>query len=201
MDPIDEIFFPYRGQTIEMDFQPGSTFSEIISELEKVLGSDNTIGFMMGPVLKYTEKYDIEFIEPEEDITLDPNIIFKKNKKPVGFDDEVVRMKYLAGLNEADDIEEKIQKDQMLTFNSEGDRDKALNWLKEINNYPKEVKKYTTSRLYYKPEDAVSILFPTDNNINEGLDEKKFIGIVEILHRAINKTIPNSRTIKVKNDK
>jgi len=201
MNSIDQIFFPYRGQTIEMDFQPGSVFSDIISELERILGSDKTIGFMMGPVLEYTKKYDIEFVEPEEDIMIDPKFISKKTQKPVGFDDEIVRMKYLAGLNESDDIKEKIQKDQMLTFNSEEDRDNALNWLREIDNYPKEVKKYIPSRLYYKPEDAVSILFPTDNNINEGLDEKKFIGIVEILHRAINKTIPNSRTIKVKDDK
>lgn len=207
MDIIDKIFLPYKGQTIEMDFSPGSIFAEIVSKLEKILGSDKVIGFMMGPVLDYTNKFDIEFVEPEDDITIDPIDIQRrvnKPKMPTGFDDERVRMKYLAGLNESDDeekeVKESFKKDQMLTFNSEEDRDLALEWLRESNNYPKEVKKYVPSRLYYKPEDAVSILFPTDNNLNEGLDEKKFIGIVEILHRAINKNIPNSRTIKVKDN-
>jgi hypothetical protein len=91
MDPIDEIFFPYRGQTIEMDFQPGSTFSEIISELEKVLGSDNTIGFMMGPVLKYTEKYGIK------DINNSLNFGTSVNKGRLGLFNYFIFAKYLGG--------------------------------------------------------------------------------------------------------
>lgn len=207
MDAIDNIFLPYRGQTIEMDFSPGSTFAKIVSKLEDILGSDNVVGFMMGPVLDYTNKFDIEFVEPEDDIMVDPMDLQRRAnqpKIPIGFDDEITRMKYLAGLNESDDeekeVKESFKKDQVLTFNSEEDRNLALEWLREYNNYPNEVKKYTPSRLYYKPEDALSIMFPTDNNLNEGLDERKFEGIVEILHRAINKTIPNSRTIKVKDN-
>jgi hypothetical protein len=203
MDAIDNIFLPYRGQTIEMDFFPGSTFAEIVSKLEDILGSDNVVGFMMGPVLDYTNKFDIKFVEPEDDIMVDPMDLQRRAnqpKIPIGFDDEIIRMKYLAGLNESDEIKKKLKKDQVLTFNSEEDRDLALEWLEESNNYPNEVKKYAPSRLYYKPEDALSIMFPTDNNLNEGLDERKFEGIVEILHRAINKTIPNSRTIKVKDN-
>ena len=204
MDAIDNIFLPYRGQTIEMDFSPGSTFAEIVSKLEDILGSDNVVGFMMGPVLDYTNKFDIKFVEPEDDIMVDPMDLQRRAnqpKIPIGFDDEITRIKYLAGLNESDDEKkEKLKKDQVLTFNSEEDRNLALEWLREYNNYPNEVKKYAPSRLYYKPEDALSIMFPTDNNLNEGLDERKFEGIVEILHRAINKTIPNSRTIKVKDN-
>ena len=204
MDAIDNIFLPYRGQTIEMDFFPGSTFAEIVSKLEDILGSDNVVGFMMGPVLDYTNKFDIKFVEPEDDIMVDPMDLQRRAnqpKIPIGFDDEITRIKYLAGLNESDDEKkEKLKKDQVLTFNSEEDRNLALEWLREYNNYPNEVKKYAPSRLYYKPEDALSIMFPTDNNLNEGLDERKFEGIVEILHRAINKTIPNSRTIKVKDN-
>ena len=203
MDAIDNIFLPYRGQTIEMDFFPGSTFAEIVSKLEDILGSDNVVGFMIGPVLDYTNKFDIKFVEPEDDIMVDPMDLQRRAnqpKIPIGFDDEIIRMKYLAGLNESDEIKKKLKKDQVLTFNSEEDRDLALEWLRESNNYPNEVKKYAPSRLYYKPEDALSILFPTDNNLNEKLDERKFEGIVEILHRAINKTIPNSRTIKVKDN-
>lgn len=207
MDAIDNIFLPYRGQTIEMDFSPGSTFAKIVSKLEDILGSDNVVGFMMGPVLDYTNKFDIEFVEPEDDIMVDPMDLQRRAnqpKIPIGFDDEITRMKYLAGLNESDDeekeVKESFKKDQVLTFNSEEDRNLALEWLREYNNYPNEVKKYAPSRLYYKPEDALSIMFPTDNNLNEGLDERKFEGIVEILHRAINKTIPNSRTIKVKDN-
>ena len=203
MDAIDNIFLPYRGQTIEMDFFPGSTFAEIVSKLEDILGSDNVVGFMMGPVLDYTNKFDIKFVEPEDDIMVDPMDLQRRAnqpKIPIGFDDEIIRMKYLAGLNEPDEIKKKLKKDQVLTFNSEEDRDLALEWLEESNNYPNEVKKYASIRMYYKPEDALSILFPTDNNLNEKLDERKFEGIVEILHRAINKTIPNSRTIKVKDN-
>lgn len=203
MDAIDNIFLPYRGQTIEMDFSPGSTFAEIVSKLEDILGSDNVVGFMMGPVLDYTNKFDIKFVEPEDDIMVDPMDLQRRAnqpKIPIGFDDEIIRMKYLAGLNESDEIKKKLKKDQVLTFNSEEDRDLALEWLEESNNYPNEVKKYASIRMYYKPEDALSILFPTDNNLNEKLDERKFEGIVEILHRAINKTIPNSRTIKVKDN-
>ena len=203
MDAIDNIFLPYRGQTIEMDFSPGSTFAEIVSKLEDILGSDNVVGFMMGPVLDYTNKFDIKFVEPEDDIMVDPMDLQRRAnqpKIPIGFDDEIIRMKYLAGLNESDEIKKKLKKDQVLTFNSEEDRDLALEWLEESNKYPNEVKKYASIRMYYKPEDALSILFPTDNNLNEKLDERKFEGIVEILHRAINKTIPNSRTIKVKDN-
>jgi hypothetical protein len=117
MDAIDNIFLPYRGQTIEMDFFPGSTFAEIVSKLEDILGSDNVVGFMMGPVLDYTNKFDIKFVEPEDDIMVDPMDLQRRAnqpKIPIGFDDEIIRMKYLAGLNESD--KKKVKKRSSINF-------------------------------------------------------------------------------------
>lgn len=214
MDAFDQIFQKYANKNIVMTWSD-KDFKNLLDDLYDYFQNDDDVTEFMATLANdYTKKYNIDFIEPEEfDIDIDMDAIpgrvtdtsseyevpHRVTDKAVGFD-EIKRMQELAGLKESEEIKEKIKKDQVLTFNSEEDRNKALHWLKEVSNYPKEVKKNIPNRLYYKPEDAVSILFPTDNNLNEGLDERKFTGIVEILHREINKHIPNSRTIKVKDN-
>jgi hypothetical protein len=202
MDAIDKILSVYKNQIIEIDQSPGSDFTKIMAELENILGPEMTLGFIIGPMYKYAKKYNITFItsDDDDDEDDDEDYIDKKIIPKIGYDDDMIKMKYLAGLNESEDEKKSFKKDQVLTFNSEEDRDLALKWLREANNYPKTIKKNIKGKLHYKPEDALSIMFPTNNNLNENIDERKFEGIIEILHRAINKTIPNSRTIKVKDN-
>jgi len=197
MDAIDKILSVYKNQIIEIDQSPGSDFTKIMTKIENILGPERTLGFIIGPMYKYAKKYNITFITPDDEDDED-DYIDKKIIPKIGYDDDIIKMKYLAGLNESE--KKPFKKDQVLTFNSEEDRDLALKWLREASNYPKTVKKHVKGKLHYKPEDALSIMFPTNNNLNENLNEKKFEGIIEILHRAINKTIPNSRTIKVKDN-
>lgn len=198
MNKLDLIFSKFTNQTIVLS-PLNRKFISILSQLIMYFDGDfdEAIEFLGTEGILYAKKYNIKFIsDPEEEPSSAPSDIDLKPREA----NEVKRMMELAGLYEKEEkeVKETFDKDQVLTFNSEEDRDRALEWLRESSNYPKEIKKYLSSRLYYKPEDAVSILFPTDNNLNEGLDERKFIGIVEIIHRAINKTIPNSRTIKIK---
>ena len=209
---LDDIFKKYSNKNIIMKWSD-KDFSKLLDDLTDYFRSDDDVTeFMATQAEDYADKYNIDFMEPEEfEVDIDPDVI-PGRKSDVDFKigaassdgitsfDEVKRLKELAGISEKEEIEEKIKKNQVLTFNSEEDRDLALEWLQEASNYPTEVKKYAPSRLYYKPEDALSILFPTDNNLSEKLDERKFEGIIEILHRAINKNIPNSRTIKIKNN-
>jgi hypothetical protein len=207
---LDDIFKKYSNKNIIMKWSDRD-FSNLLDDLTDYFRSDDDVTeFMATQAEDYANKYNIDFMEPEEfEIDVDPDVIPGRKSdidlKPgaaasdgITSFDEIKRLKELAGISEKEEIKEKIKKNQVLTFNSEEDRDLALEWLQEASNYPTEVKKYVPSRLYYKPEDALSILFPTDNNLSEKLDERKFEGIVEILHRAINKNIPNSRTIKIK---
>lgn len=122
-------------------------------------------------------------------------------------------MMELAGLLEDEDEEEEeeeeyeeeeeepaeiTRQDHVLTFNTPEDRDQAIMYFKDPHNHPREVQKYTQGRLCMEPEDAVSIIFPTMENYKKcGLDEKKLKGIVEIVHRHLNKKFPNSRTMKI----
>jgi len=207
---LDNIFKKYSNRNIIMKWSD-KDFSNLLDDLTDYFRSDDDVTeFMATQAEDYANKYNIDFMEPEEfEIDVDPDVIpgrksdiniYQGASSSDGITsfDEIKRLKELAGISEKEEIKEKIKKNQVLTFNSEEDRDLALEWLQEASNYPTEVKKYVPSRLYYKPEDALSILFPTDNNLSEKLDERKFEGIVEILHRAINKNIPNSRTIKIK---
>lgn len=207
---LDDIFKKYSNKNIIMKWSD-KDFSNLLDDLTDYFRSeDDVTEFMATQAEDYANKYNIDFMEPEEfEIDVDPDVIPGRKSdidlKPgaaasdgITSFDEIKRLKELAGISEKEEIKEKIKKNQVLTFNSEEDRDLALEWLQEASNYPTEVKKYVSNRLYYKPEDALSILFPTDNNLSEKLDERKFEGIVEILHRAINKNIPNSRTIKIK---
>ena len=207
---LDDIFKKYSNRNIIMKWSD-KDFSNLLDDLTDYFRSDDDVTeFMATQAEDYANKYNIDFMEPEEfEIDVDPDVIPGRKSdidlKPgaaasdgITSFDEIKRLKELAGISEKEEIKEKIKKNQVLTFNSEEDRDLALEWLQEASNYPTEVKKYVSNRLYYKPEDALSILFPTDNNLSEKLDERKFEGIVEILHRAINKNIPNSRTIKIK---
>ena len=100
-----------------------------------------------------------------------------------------------------EEIGEILSQDYMLTFNDEDIRDQAIMYYSNPENIPQEVQKYTKGNLQMEPEDAVSIVFPTQNNMKScGLDERKLNGIVEIMHRAINRKYPNSRTVKMETD-
>lgn len=201
MDVIDNIFRKYAGKTIEMDFtDPNSDWSELIVDLEEYLPNDQVVEFMAsGDVESYLDDYNITLMEPISDPEVDPDVVKRGSAKI-----EIDRMRKIAGLPPLDDPaslnEEKEDPKplgEMLTFNDEETRNEAIMWMNNMDNYPKEVRKHVGSRLYYRPEDASSILFPTMENVKKcNIDERTLRGLVEIMHRATNKKFPNSKTEK-----
>jgi hypothetical protein len=221
-DELDDIFKKYSNRNIIMKWSD-KDFSNLLDDLTDYFRSeDDVTEFMATNADEYARKYNIDFVEPEEfEVDVDPDVIPGRKSdidlKPgaaasdgITSFDEIRRMQELAGLWEEDDeqIEEEegpeesdseiVSQDHMLTFNNPEDRDQAIMYFKDPQNHPREVQKYTRGRLQMQPEDAVSIMFPTQTNMKTcGLDEKKLKGIVEIMHRAINKKFPNSKTMKM----
>jgi hypothetical protein len=219
---LDDIFKKYSNRNIIMKWTD-KDFSNLLDDLQDYFRSDDDVTeFMATNADEYAKKYNIDFVEPEEfDFEIDPDVIpgeksdFDLKQGAAASDgitsfDEIKRLKELAGLweDEDEDGEEEyepeesdseiISQDYMLTFNSPEDRDQAIMYFKDPHNHPREVQKYTRGRLCMQPEDAVSIKFPTMENYKKcGLDERKLKGIIEIMHRVINKKFPNSKTMKM----
>jgi len=223
MDAFDQIFQKYANKNIIMKWSD-KDFSNLLDDLYDYFRSeDDVTEFMATMAHEYAKKYNIDFIEPEEfeiDIQaqadpLTPGRAPLDGPMPGPAMEEIKRMMELAGISEDEDEEEEeehddeeyedeepseiIQQDYVLTFNTPEDRDQAIMYYQDPYNHPREVQKYTRGKLYMQPEDAVSIIFPTMENVKKcGLDERKLNGIVEIMHRVINKKYPNSKTVKVK---
>jgi hypothetical protein len=217
MGALDQIFQKYSNRNIIMKWSD-KDFSNLLDDLYEYFGDEDEVTeFMATSANEYAEKYNISFIEPEE-FQIDTQFQTPETPGRAPSDgpipgpamEEIKRMMELAGISEDEDEEDEeeeeyeepseiIQQDYVLTFNTPEDRDQAIMYYQDPYNHPREVQKYTRGKLCMQPEDAVSIIFPTMENREKcGLDERKLNGIVEIMHRAINKKYPNSKTIKVK---
>jgi len=222
MDALDQIFKKYSNRNIIMKWTD-KDFSNLLDDLYDYFRSeDDVTEFMATMSDEYAKKYNIDFIEPEE-FSIDmqfqpepetPGRAPEDGPMPGPAFEEKKRMMELAGLLEDEDEEEEemededeeeeeepaeiARQDHVLTFNTPEDRDQAIMYFQDPRNHPREVQKYTRGRLCMQPEDAVSIMFPTMENYKKcGLDERKLKGVVEIMHRAINKKFPNSKTMKI----
>jgi hypothetical protein len=220
MDALDQIFKKYANKNIILKWSD-EDFSNLVDDLYEYFRSeDDVTEFMATLADEYAQKYNIDFVEPEEfpiDIQFQPEPETpgrapQDGPKPGPAFEEKKRMMELAGLFEDEDEEEIededeeeeeepaeiARQDHVLTFNTPEDRDQAIMYFQDPRNHPREVQKHTQGRLFMRPEDAVSIIFPTIENRKKcGLDERKLKGIVEIMHRAINKKFPNSKTMKI----
>jgi hypothetical protein len=222
MDALDQIFKKYANKNIILKWSD-EDFSNLVDDLYEYFRSeDDVTEFMATLADEYAQKYNIDFVEPEEfpiDIQFQPEPETpgrapQDGPRPGPAFEEKKRMMELAGLFEDEDEEEEeyeeeeeeeeqepaeiARQDHVLTFNTPEDRDQAIMYFQDPRNHPREVQKHTQGRLFMRPEDAVSIIFPTIENRKKcGLDERKLKGIVEIMHRAINKKFPNSKTMKI----
>jgi hypothetical protein len=228
MDVLDSIFKKYSNRNIIMNWSDKEFSGLLDDLYDYFQNEDDVTEFMATEADEYLSKYGIDLVEPEEfemDVDFDsipgrvsdvrPTDAEMPHRAPkdINYYNEIKRMQELAGLweeDEDDDEEEMedegpeesdseiVSQDYMLTFNTPEDRDQAVMYFKDPNNHPKEIQKHTRGRLQMRPEDAVSIIFPTmENRKSCGLDERKLKGIVEIMHRVINKKFPNSKTMKM----
>jgi bifunctional N-acetylglucosamine-1-phosphate-uridyltransferase/glucosamine-1-phosphate-acetyltransferase GlmU-like protein len=163
MNELDKIFFKYRNKNIIMKWSD-KDFSNLLNDLYDYFQSnDDVTEFMATLSDEYAQKYNIDFIEPEE---FDMNLNSKGNtnaaleiphRAPKDPFSEIKRMQELAGIFE--EKEEKKSKTKEadlnvgLVFDTEELRDKALNTLKK-QKLP----------LVYYSKDAVNIEFPLDKN-------------------------------------